>query len=214
MNLKMSLGRQFQWDRSALAVVLSNFVTIGFAVVQGWDLSSVMFIYWGQNVVIGLFNFKRILDLKHFSTEGFQINNRSVKPTRQTQRQAAGFFLVHYGFFHLIYLVFLFTGEKASSGGSVFGIAVCVLIFFANHLFSYVHNRERDMNRKPNIGTVMFFPYARILPMHLTIIFGGFVSSCAGNSRAMSVLLLVFFLSLKTLADLIMHMVEHADARR
>lgn len=203
----MNLARHFQSDMSAVALVLSNLVTIGFAVVQRWDVSHVMLIYLGQSVVIGLFNWKRILDLKQFSTEGFRINNQPVQPTRKTQRQTAWFFAFHYGFFHFIYFMFLFSERKALSSVLVFGTVVCILIFFANHLFSYLHNRKRDMNRKPNIGTIMFFPYARIIPMHLTIIFG---SHCAENSRGT----LVLFLGLKTLADLIMHIVEHAGTRR
>ncbi|NIP29465.1 MAG: hypothetical protein GTN99_09095 [Candidatus Dadabacteria bacterium] len=63
------------------------------------------------------------------------------------------------------------------------------------------------MKRTPNIGTMMFFPYARILPMHFTIIFGGSIAKASSKS-------LVLFLVLKTLADLIMHMIEHAQARQ
>jgi len=63
------------------------------------------------------------------------------------------------------------------------------------------------MNRVPNIGTMMFFPYLRIIPMHLTIIFGS--DYAKGSSGA-----LILFLVLKTIADLIMHMIEHAKARQ
>ena len=52
----------------------------------------------------------------------------------------------------------------------------------------------------------MFFQYARVIPMHLTIILG---SRFAKGSLTE----LLIFLVLKTVADLIMHMVEHADAR-
>jgi len=45
----------------------------------------------------------------------------------------------------------------------------------------------------------MFFPYARIIPMHLTIIFGMLLGKGA----------IVLFLTLKTLADMIMHVLEH-----
>jgi hypothetical protein len=44
----------------------------------------------------------------------------------------------------------------------------------------------------------MFYPYARVIPMHLTLTLGFFISSP-----------LLFFLLLKTLADAIMHVVEH-----
>ena len=165
-----------------------------------------MWVYWAQSVVIGCFNWKRILDLKRFSTKGLLINDQPVQPTRATQRQTAWFFLFHYGLFHLAYFFFL-SEKKPPSGMTVFGIAACALAFLVTHGFSYWHNRQRDLNRTPNIGTIMFLPYARIIPMHLTIILGSY---CAENSTGT----LVLFLALKTLADVIMHMVEHADARR
>ena len=48
----------------------------------------------------------------------------------------------------------------------------------------------------------MFWPYARILPIHLTIILG---TGVMDGSHA-----LILFLGLKTAADLVMHAIEHA----
>jgi hypothetical protein len=207
----VDISHQFRTDRSAAFLILSNLVTILFAVVEIWDVGEVMLIYWGQSVVIGLFNFKRILDLKQFSTKNFKINDQPVEPTTATKRQTAWFFLLHYGFFHFVYFGFLSAGRGQGTGlpegKALVAVVLCVLVFLVNHAFSYRHNRERDAARVPNIGTVMFFPYARIIPMHLTIIFG---SLLAGDSQAV----LVLFLGLKTVADFIMHAVEHAEARR
>lgn len=196
-------AKHFHPDRSVALLVFSNLVTIVFAVVQKWDVGYIMWIYWGQSVIIGCFNWRRILDLKQFSTEGFRINDRPVEPTRATQVQTAWFFLFHYGFFHFIYSVFLIQEKKVQSDTPIIGIVMCVLMFLVNHAFSYRHNRERDAERIPNIGTIMFFPYARIVPMHLTIIFGkAFLKGSAGE--------LLLFLGLKTIADVVMHMVEHS----
>lgn len=203
----MSLSEQLHTDRSAVFLLVSNLLTIALALYERWDLTEVMLIYWGQSVIIGYFNRKRILDLKQFSTSGFQINNKPVKPTRETQRKTAGFFALHYGLFHLAYLVFLFKQTRSFSPHGFVFIVLCAVTFFFNHRYSYIHNRERDMNRTPNIGTIMFFPYLRIIPMHLTIIIG---NNFAGGSSAG----LILFLGLKTAADLIMHMIEHADARK
>ena len=52
----------------------------------------------------------------------------------------------------------------------------------------------------------MFFPYIRIIPMHLMIVAG--VSVFGGSTGA-----LIIFLLLKTAADAAMHFVEHAMAR-
>ena len=62
-------------------------------------------------------------------------------------------------------------------------------------------NRNRVPKRIPNIGSMMFSPYIRIMPMHAFIVFGAFF---AGPHVA-----LVFFMILKTLADEAMHALEH-----
>ena len=57
-----------------------------------------------------------------------------------------------------------------------------------------------------NVAALMFVPYLRIVPMHLTIVFG--------ISRAHSTVGLLFFGGLKTVADMAMHYVEHARLQR
>jgi hypothetical protein len=191
-------------DASLWFLLVSNLATIFFAVNAGWDLLTILWIYWAQSIIIGLFNVVRILQLKAFSAENFYINGELAKPTRKTKNYTAGFFLIHYGFFHLIYAIFLFTGAFVTpSIGSldIRFVLLSTLIFFINHLFSYIYNKPRDI-RKQNIGVLMFYPYARILPMHLAIIIG--VQLTGG---------IVFFLTLKTVADCIMHIVEHRHIR-
>ena len=157
-----------------------------------------MAIYWFQSLIIGGFQVKKILDLKQFSTEGFTMNGKSVEPTEKTKRETAGFLVLHYGLFHFVY--FLFLAPKVFLVINIFGL-VAVTSFFINHLFSYQKNKDTDSGKIKNIGTMMFFPYARILPMHLMI---GFAFVLTGST-----FYLVVFLLLKTLADVIMHVVEH-----
>ena len=201
-----SLSRQIRFDRSTFILILSNLVTALFAVLEEWDVSQVIFIYWGQSIIIGISNVKRILDLKGFTTKGFKINNKPVEPTRKTQIQTAVFFAVHFGFFHLVYMIFLIIDGAPIASESALFFFLCLGAFALNHLFSYQHNKKKEMHRKPNIGTIMFLPYARILPMHSIILFGGFLG---GGSTA----ILIFFLGLKTIADIVMHIWEHAKLR-
>ena len=202
----INLAGQLSTDKSVVVLLLSNLVTIVLAVYQQWDVFVLMWIYWGQSVVIGYFNVHRILDLKKFSTTGFLINDKPVKPTPETQRKTAVFFAIHYGMFHLGYMVFL--GEKTSVEGGfpLFGVVLCIGVFFLNHWFSYRYNREQEQDRVPNIGNIMFFPYIRIIPMHLMIVAG--VTFFGGSTGA-----LIAFLLLKTAADVAMHVIEHAMAR-
>jgi len=65
---------------------------------------------------------------------------------------------------------------------------------------------DMSSKRKPDPGSMMLAPYARILPMHLTIILG--------SNYATSTSTLALFLFLKTVMDVIMHLVEHRGRRQ
>ncbi|MBU7036951.1 MAG: hypothetical protein HXS52_03395 [Theionarchaea archaeon] len=188
----------FYKDVSFWVLLFSNGVTIVCALVEPWSLRTLMTVYWVQSVILGGFNVARILSLQKFSTEGFTMNHQSVPPTAKTRRQVATFFSLHYGFFHFIYGTFLVT---QSGHVEIPYVALGSLVFLVNHFFSFRYNRGQDRKKIPNIGRVMFFPYVRILPMHLVIIVFGVISP--------GTLPLVVFLILKTLADLAMHVVEH-----
>lgn len=174
-----------------------------FAVAEGWSLSTILWTYWVQSVLIGLFQCLKILNLKEFSTQGYTMNGRSVLPNEETKRRSAGFFLLHYGFFHFIYAIFL--GGMASTVDTL-AVAVAGFAFAVNHLISYRANRERDESHSRNIGSLMFFPYIRIVPMHLIIMIAIPFSGQAA--------VLVFFLLLKTIADAAMHVFEHRQSPR
>lgn len=192
-------------DGSIWLLAASNIVALVIAVYQGWNLIDLMLVYWAQSVIIGASYFFRILNLDKFSTENFTINNRSVDPTPETKRFTAFFFLLHFGVFHAVYLVFI-VAEASADQLLDPGLLICTAVFAVNHLFSYRYNRDMDRKGTPNIGTLMFTPYLRIIPMHLTIVFGA--------TQILSTLGLLFFGGLKTVADIVMHYVEHARLKR
>ncbi len=103
----MTISDQFRSDRSVIPLLLSNLLTIAWALFEGWRIADVMFVYWVQSVVIGYFNYQRIMDLKKFSTKNFRINNRQPDPTPETRKKVAVFFAMHYGIFHAAYLGFI-----------------------------------------------------------------------------------------------------------
>ena len=111
----------------------------------------------------------------------------------------AGFFILHYGIFHLVYAVFLLSGEFGDPRLD-WDLVICAIAFVFNHVYSYRYHLEMDRQGTPNIGTLMFTPYARIVPMHLTVLLG--------VNAAQSVGVLLFGI-LKTIADAVMHQIEH-----
>ena len=195
-------------DISLFLLILSNIISIIFAYVQGWAAQEVFWIYWGQSVGIGIINFIRIRNLKEFSTENFKMGNSRPPETEETKNQVSWFFLLHYGCFHVGYFIFLLVDYPLSllSGDKFIFIIILIAAFFMTHRFSYAHNIKTDFKgKKPNIGTLMFYPYLRIIPMHLSIIIGGLLGTAGG---------LLFFMVLKTFADAGMHMIEHHIFRK
>lgn len=186
-------------DGSVLLLIVTNVAVVVLALFLQWRLVDMMMVYGIQSLVIGASYFARILSLEKFSTENFKMNGRTVEPTTETKVKTAIFFAFHFGFFHLGYFTFMFSGEY---GEPEFGIdlAICALAFVVNHAFSYRYHRERDRAGSPNIGTLMFTPYVRIIPMHLTIMIGSLLSGALG--------VLVFGV-LKSIADAALHQVEH-----
>ncbi|OGG53920.1 hypothetical protein A3H16_00480 [Candidatus Kaiserbacteria bacterium RIFCSPLOWO2_12_FULL_53_8] len=183
---------------SLLSLLAVNIGVIVFAVKDEWSPPTILATYWLQSVIIGIFQAKKMSGLQKFRTDGLKINEQPVAPVASTRRKVVRFFLFHYGLFHVVYLSFLFTYAGAPD---FVGVLTAGAAFFANHLFSYYENHERDLRHVPNIGGMMFFPYIRIIPMHLFVVLGAIVIPTTAG--------LVFFLTLKTLADAAMHMIEH-----
>jgi hypothetical protein len=188
-------------DRSVLVLIAANLLALLIAWLTHMSLRELMLVYWIQSVIIGICSAIRILSLERFSTENLKMNNQPVAEEPASKRKVAAFFVLHYGFFHLGYLMFMSFDRAPGPGGSAAGYLLCALVFAANHAYSLLQNMRRDALGKPNLGTLMFLPYARIVPMHVTILAGG---SLSGGAHAFAL-----FGFLKIVADAVMHTVEH-----
>ncbi len=215
-------------DSSGAMLLASNLLTIALAVVLSWQLMTILWGYWLQSVIIGLFTFLKLIMLG--------IGNIRKATIASLGSIFLGFFFAfHYGFFHLAYAVFLAVfsfGMTAFGGVDIFAVLIMGIIFFANHAFSFYKNflkkgpselevplrdialwgqgKEAKIQYSLAIGKFAFNafgePYARIFPMHLTIIFAGIAVFALG---AAPTFVIVFFLLLKTLADLGAHRYKH-----
>jgi hypothetical protein len=194
-------------DISIWTLLVSNIITIILAIIQHWNLATVMMIYWFQSIIIGVFNFFRILELQNFSVTNIRINNMPAIANSATKISMAVFFAFHYGFFHLVYFIFVMNFAKNSLAWSP--ILLMALVFFINNLFSHFYNRSAQSNRTMDLGKVFFYPYLRILPMHFTIFIAGFLGvSTSGAAYSVETVALAAFLILKTIADVGMYIVE------
>ena len=156
--------------------------------------TSIVWLYWCQSVLIGVFNFLDMITLKNVDVTNMKINGKQA-----TARQAKGclpvFFLFHYGIFHLVYFVFLLADFKLSDTNFTY-VNLALGGILAQQLVHFIQNKTTYSHESRSIGTMFFMPYLRIVPMHLTILLPKFL----GWAPALT------FLILKTFFDIVGHL--------
>lgn len=191
-------------DLSLRLLILSNVLIIIFAFIESWSPGPIMLLYWFQSLLIGIFTFIRIISKTDSLSQSFGVLGK-----------IGGwffgiFFLIHYGGFHIGYLFFLvlmsffipnFFGPDFFILNPLFLISILVILI--NHIFSEIYNSGDYI--KKTVGKIFSEPYSRIIPMHLTIIFGMGLYFSFNNTY----LILILFLILKTLTDINSHINKH-----
>jgi hypothetical protein len=186
-------------------LLLSNAATLGAALLLHWDLGWLLWPYWIQSVIIGWYARRRMLGLARFSTEGFTSNGRRVTEDDAGKRATATFFVLHFGCFHLAYLAFLCKEHPVADLRAALVLLACGVSFVLSQRATYAIQHAADLRGRPNLGTLMFMPYLRVVPMHLTIL--------AGVNADGSVALWVFC-ALKTVSDLLLDRIDRHLAIR
>jgi hypothetical protein len=187
-------------------LILANGATLAAALVFDWEAAWLLWPYWIQSVVIGAYARKRMLNLAQFSTEGFTANDEPVPENDAGKRSTANFFVLHYGFFHLGYLIFLLAQHRVSGAWNMLILFACGVSFVLSQRATYAVQHAADLRGKPNLGKLMFTPYLRVVPMHLAILIG---SGLGGGAT-----LLILFAALKTASDIALDAVDRNLADR
>ena len=189
---------------STLALILANLVPLAGVLLLGWDLGAIMILYWAESAVVGVVNLLKMAMIGKW-----------------TVLLLGPFFLGHYGGFmagHLLFIYALFV--QGIDGGEdlpvsevmrdFLGLWPALLATVVSHGLSF---RLNFIGRREYVGRrlrdQMHDPYARIIAMHVTIIFGGFVALLLGTPLPALALLVV----LKTGADARAHLREHDKSR-
>lgn len=202
---------------SALILVLVNIFFIMCAIILNVTLGEVFFVYWIQSIIIGFFTIVKMIVYpssfiapKTASADAINMENVDFR----TKLGFSVFFIIHYGTFHLVYLIFI--GVPSEFSYVLFGAG----IFFLTHLISFIINYRNDISKKSEIFKIMMGAYPRILPMHIGIVFGTFVALIVslpllllfGESvavRGADIAVMCLFLFLKTAFDLVAHDSSH-----
>ncbi|MBP6687496.1 MAG: hypothetical protein KA160_06525 [Lacibacter sp.] len=159
---------------------------------QPGEFNTIVWIYWLQSVLIGLFNFFELMAVKNPEETSMTINTEPV--SKSSMGCAAWFFLFHFGFFHFVYAIFLLVGNSSGVNGKL--LLITAGIFLAESTIQFIRKRISVQTEKVNVGKMFFTPYLRILPMHLMILAPAFLGISAS----------IVFLLLKTLADVGMYL--------
>ena len=218
------------------ALIVANAIPLLGVLFLGWNVWTILTIYWLENGVVGIFNV-----LKMSKAEGTDPVGSGVTAT-VNGRPIAGsgkallipFFIVHYGLFWLVHGIFILTlpmfqafgasGGGVFPGGDVFGdvpsdggagiasdpgaVAIVLIGLFISHGISYRLNFiGRGEYLRTSVARQMGAPYGRLVVLHITIILGGMAIAFTGAPAA-AVLVLVL---LKTALDLGFHLAEHRD---
>jgi hypothetical protein len=188
---------------SAIALVAANLLPLIGVMVFGWKLGDIMVLYWSESAVIAFYTVMKII-----------VVGKWLAPF------PAVFFVGHFGGFMTMHFLFVYgffirglgaTGAEPPLREALLGIFgplwPALLALAISHGVSFCVNfmAQREYEGT-TISTLMAQPYKRIVVMHLTIIFGGWIVMLLKTPTPALVLLVL----LKTAADFRAHTREHA----
>ncbi|VVC03369.1 Uncharacterised protein [Candidatus Bilamarchaeum dharawalense] len=206
-------------DLSTLSLIAVNIVVIFFALQEGYHIGVLVWIFWFQSLIIGIFHTIKLVSLNKTNISFYSIP--LVFGTLLS--------FLFYVALHLFFLLFVYALAPIESlnfhipincvynhqtvpckvypldDSSVNFILMSVLLFFINHLISFIVNIKRDLEKMQGsavYSAINFLvgPYPRILPMHIIICFSFFLGQFES-------LLLIGII--KTIVDVAAHQFEH-----
>ncbi len=211
------MGRTVEWlDRSywqrpsVVALFLANLLPLYGVMYWDWRVFPILFLYWFENIIIGLMNVLRMLVIDP-RDRGLWIEKIFAVP----------FFTVHYGgftAFHGLFVIAIFAGDQYPNLDAAFPgpelvlrvtgdyrLTAPIVLLTVSHALSFVSNYlRRGEYRLATLTSMVYSPYRRILVMHATLIFGGFLMLESGSPAAG----LAVLVGLKIVLDLAAHLRE------
>lgn len=187
-------------------IIGGNFVVLLGVMLWGWSLFDVFYIYWLENVLIGVITLMRMLMVAAAWGIGMVLGSLFMM----------AFFIVHYGIFcfghgmilfdlfyngpidfdqePVLMFSYFFAGQTPHLLYAILGMLVVETVRFLQ-----IRAEDKKDARLPQ--AIMFTPYGRIVILHVTIIFGGLAAQELGSPLWALLLLII----LKTGYDLGVH---------
>lgn len=180
-------------DVGLLFTLATNVYLIWEYVHNNASIDTIILLFYVQSVLIGVFN---ALDMFTVNTTNANEKSEAAELPRSSKGCAGLFFMVHYGGFHFVYLFFLPQIINFQNiNWPLFQLALALLVIGC--IINFIQDKLRNRIQSANLLAMFFMPYARIIPMHLTILAPQFLHISAP----------LLFLSLKTIADVITYLI-------
>lgn len=162
------------------------------------QFNSVLWLYWFQSVLIGIFTFLDMITLKP-APAGIDKTNGPF----QSKGCSAFFFLFHYQTFHLAYFLFILLSGKIID--RLF-LLIGVTSLLVNMVIEFIQRKNKELKSGVNFTRIFFLPYLRIIPMHVMILAPLFLK----------IKPTLVFLILKSIADITMYTIlkKESPAKR
>lgn len=220
------LVRLLAWYRvtssvtAVVALVVANLVPLIGALWFGWNVWTILIIYWLENGIVGVFNVLKMRRAEGTETTGRASWTVNGRPAASLSRAAlVPFFVMHYGMFWLVHGLFVLVmpvfggiaGEGTGGPDMTEGMSIWTILFAAvalaiSHAVSFWTNfLGGGEYRRVSPASQMFAPYGRLVALHVTIIFGALAVSVTGAPAAA----LAILVALKIVLDVGLHLREH-----
>ncbi|MGH7532068.1 MAG: DUF6498-containing protein [Gemmatimonadales bacterium] len=199
---------------SIVALVLANALPLIGVLWFHWQVFPILLVYWLENVVVGGFNVLRMLTADPDQPIEW-IGKLFIIP----------FFCVHFGLFTMVHGVFVFTffgkgvpalvpfhsgwitPAEVMAAIHATHVEYAWLALLLSHGFSFVWNYLLGGEYKhASLQQLMGQPYARVMILHVVILFGAAIAAALGSPTPALVLLVV----LKIGVDIKAHQRERA----
>jgi hypothetical protein len=218
----LQFKKEYLTNIPLIALVAANLIPFWGVLFWRWDAFYVVLLYWSENIAVGFYNVLKMAFAK--------VN----KPAEHLGKLfMIPFFAVHYGGFcagHGFFILMLFSKGEAEfmQGNSwpcffvflqmllnvlkhIYSIMPQAMLYamgalFVSHGISFAYNylmKGEYARIKPD--RLMGSPYARIVVMHIAVLFGAFLTMALGSPVG----ILIILVGLKTSLDVIFHLRQH-----
>ena len=147
--------KRILFDPAFLFLVAINLYCIWYYQNNPDEFNTIVFLYWGQSVLIGLFNFVDMLTVKNVIPGSIEINDTPVNDSSRSKGCTATFFLVHYGFFHLAYGIFILVYTKFKIDFHF--VLIGLVAFSLNLIIQFARHKQWQATHPVNLGSMFFF---------------------------------------------------------